>query len=157
MRVLFTIILSLALSACASSIKVSQPISRELISHGEHGGYSAIDIDSDSSNTPRKFMNAVARYLQQELQVRSLMNVSSGIYKITVQVTTFKMTTGNARELLGALSGADEVESTVRVINTKTDQVVGESIVTSHLMPLGGQDDVAWTHAGEIASFLVAK
>ena len=56
------------------------------------------------------------------------------------------------------MAGPDEVESTVRVINNKTEQVVGESIVTSHeLMALGGQDDIAWMHAEEIADFLTVE
>ena len=158
MRTIVIIILLLTLSACSSSTKISQPIPRELITNSENGGYSAVEIDADSMETPRSFLNAVSRYLQEELVKRSLLNKDNSLYKITVQVTKFNVNTGASREILGALAGPDEVESTVRVINNKTEQVVGESIVTSHeLMALGGQDDIAWMHAEEIADFLTVE
>ena len=152
-----TVALLLVLSACAGSVKVNHPISRELIMDSGNGGYAGVEMNTDSMDIPWSFLNAVSRYLQQELDRRALLNRDSSLYKITVQVTKVDVNTGASRELLGAFAGPDEVESVVRVVDAKTNRVVGESVVTTRLAGLGGRDDAAWTHAEEIADFLTVE
>ena len=156
MKQILIIFLSIFLGACTGKIEVSKPIPKDLITGGENSGYSAISVWGAKSGASGGFINKLSRDLSQHLADRSLLHKETGTLKVVIELTAFKVDTSAARAVFGALAGANEVSSTIEVINTKTKEVVGKSNVSTS-DSLGGMEGLSWLHADDIAIFLSAE
>jgi len=146
--------LFITLSACSANINIHKPIPNEIITDSVSGGYTSIDIRAGETKASNNFIGSLANNLQQYLSELSLYPKKESTLKINIQITDYSIKTGASREVMGSLAGADEVKSTVQVINTSTNQIIGESTVLTSSSMAYGQRAMAWVHADDIATFL---
>ena len=146
--------LFITLSACGANINIHKPIPNEIITDGEKGGYTSINIRAGKTAASNRFIGSLSNNLQQYLSELSLYPKKESLLKINIQIIGYNINTGASREVMGTLAGADEVKSTVQVINTSTNQVIGESTVLTSSSMAYGQKAMAWVHADDIATFL---
>ncbi len=148
------IFVAVLLCGCSSSTKIHQPIAPAVLT-ADHGRYSSITVSSADDSISNQFLHTLSRYVAEQLTERSLLNKESGAYQVDIQLTSYQIQEGAARAFLGVLAGPDKIESTVRVLDNKTEQSVGESnVTTSDGLGSGDLDNLVWMHAEEIASFL---
>jgi NADH/NAD ratio-sensing transcriptional regulator Rex len=102
---------------------------------------------------------ALRGHLESELRKRSrLSSAAEGAARVRIDVVNYRMRSGFARSMFGVMAGKDGVGSKVTVLGTSTDEVLGESEVsTFNVMAVGGEDDIARMHGVEIAKFLVGE
>ncbi len=146
--------LSFTLVACGANIDVRTPIPHELITDSEKGGYRSINIRADEAEASSGFIRSLSDNLRQHLSELALYPKKEGSLKVRIQIIGYEINGGTSREVMGVLAGADEVKSRVQVVNTATDQVVGESIIFTSSAMAYGQKAMAWVHADDIVTFL---
>ncbi|MFC1602894.1 hypothetical protein ACFL3U_04960 [Pseudomonadota bacterium] len=147
-------VLCITLSACGANINVHKPIPNTIITDSEKGGYTSINIRAGETAASNNFIGTLSKNLRQYLSELSLYPKKESLLEIQIQITDYSIKTGASRGVMGTLAGADEVKSTVQVINTNTNQVIGESIVFTSSSMAYGQKAMAWVHADDIATFL---
>jgi len=98
--------------------------------------------------------------LKVELAKRHLLaNENSGPeFYIDIAVTNYRMRGDVVRFMLGMFAGKDGVESTVSIRDSKTEELAGETDVsTFNITAIGSMDEIARMHAQEIAKFLAGS
>ncbi|PAJ71623.1 hypothetical protein CJF42_25730 [Pseudoalteromonas sp. NBT06-2] len=147
------IAVTMIISACSSSTKVSQAISTNGVGPKS---YSSIEISNNNTEAPEHFAQAVKSYLKQELKSNALFN-EKGENKINVSINDYRMRSGFSRAMFGVFAGKDGVDSEV-VVTDENGVVIGKSTVSSfNVMAIGDMQDIARMHAEEIAKFLGNK
>jgi len=146
--------LLITLSACGANIDIHKPIPHKRITDNEKGGYTHINIGVGETEASSGFIGALSNNLQQYLSELSLYPKKNGSLKVHIQIIGYDLKEGSSREVMGTLAGADEVTSTIQVIDVDTNEVVGESTVFTSSSMAYGQKAMAWVHADDIATFL---
>lgn len=144
------IALTLLISACSSSTKVSQQLS---VVDNKPLHYSQIEITNQNTEAPEHFAQAVKSYLKQLLQNTSKFDEEKG-HTVKIDITDYRMRSGFSRAMFGMFAGKDGVDSKVTVTD-ESGKVLGESTISSfNIMAVGDMQDIARMHAEEIAKFL---
>lgn len=159
-RGLFIAWLFIFLGGCASSTRVQQDIGERVSVDGRVYVYSISDFASTTTDAPPHFVTAVKSYLEQDLLQRAMLS-SEGMAadrEVQVTLTSYRMRSGFNRAMFGVLAGKDGVESTVRVVDLSTGELLGTSNVSSfNIMAIGQQEDIARMHGKEIGKFLAGE
>ncbi|MCW7553008.1 hypothetical protein NX722_10215 [Endozoicomonas gorgoniicola] len=151
---IFIVCVSLILSACSSTSKVSNPISSSEVVSSPY--FKEITVEDRSAQAPDHFSLAIQSYLKQELKLNSLYSSERG-NSISIEIVDYRMRSGFTRAMFGIFAGKDGVDSEVTVKDLNGN-IIGKSTVSSYnLMAIGDMQDIARMHAEEIAEFLVAK
>ncbi len=146
--------LFITLSACGANIDIHKPIPNKLITDSEKGGYTLINIRAGETMASSSFMGSLSNNLQQYLSELSLYPNKNATQKVRVQITGYAIKGEASRAVMGTLAGADEVKSTIQVINIDTNEVIGESTVFTSSSMAYGEKAMAWVHADDIVTFL---
>jgi Domain of unknown function (DUF4410) len=151
---LFSII---ALFACGSSIQVRKPLNLAVAGQSTARSYQIRNVKSENEDVPEHFMEMIKSNLKVELAKRHLLadENSDPEFYIDIAITNYRMRSDVARFMLGMFAGKDGVESTVSIRDSKTEELAGETDVsTFNITAIGSMDEIARMHAEEIAKFL---
>jgi hypothetical protein len=152
------ILVALVLSACGSTTKVTKPIDVDpAVSSGPR--VYQIETIERPADVPEAFVSNVQGRLDAELKERGLLgDDKSATHRVQVRITEYRMRHGVARVMLGVLAGKDGVKSTVKVLDRKTGELIGESDVsTFNAAAIGGPGSIAEMHGEEIVDFLAGN
>jgi len=148
-------VIILLLGACASTTEVFKPLDQKIFAENTNLNYELLKIDSDNTNVPRHFMEAVNSYLEVALKESGFIRKGDKNYRIKIKVEKYKMRKGFIKKHLGFLAGGDKIVSEITVIDKRTGKIVGEAMVdTSNIAKSTTIDDMANMHAKKIAAYL---
>lgn len=146
--------LSIILSACTGNIEIHKSIPHELITDSKKGGYAIIKASAKGTEVPNRFIGSLTDNVQQHLSELSLYRKKDGILKVNIQIIDYNIKGQATRAVMGSLAGVDDVRSKIQVININTNQVIGESTISTSSSMAYGQKGIAWVHADDIVRFL---
>lgn len=155
-KICFAVFFVWLIAGCGSSTVIRKPIEQPSDVQLSNLKYNIGDVKSDIKDVPEHFISAIKGHLKSELSKRNLfVENSDNIYRVDISVKEYRMRGGFTRAMFGMFAGKDGVNSTITIVDTNKNNVIGESDVsTFNLTAVGGMDDVARMHAEEIAKFL---
>ena len=157
-RLIGLIMIIFLISACGSSTHISKNVDEALIVNKTK--FNIGNIQCQINDVPEHFLSALKGYLITELKKRNIYteDITDKPCSINISVNYYRMRTGFTRMMFGVFAGKDGVESTVSIFDPKTNNIRGESNVSSfNMMAIGEMDDIAKMHAEEIAEFVAGE
>jgi hypothetical protein len=150
----------IALIACGSSMQVKKPLDLAIAGQSTARSYQIRNVKSENEDVPEHFMEMIRSNLKAELAKPHLLTNenSDPEFYIDIVITNYRMRGDVARFMLGMFAGKDGVESTVSIRDPKTEELDGETDVsTFNITAIGSMDEIARMHAEEIAKFLAGE
>ena len=159
-RIIKSIAVLLSMSvliACGSSMQVKKPLNLAGVDQSTARSYQIRNVKSENEDVPEHFMEMIRSNLKVELAKRHLLanENSDPEFYIDIAITNYRMRGDIARFMLGVFAGKDGVESIVSIRDPKTEELAGETDVSTYnITAIGSMDEIARMHAEEIAKFL---
>jgi uncharacterized protein DUF4410 len=156
-KLILGVMLYLSLAACGSSSQFVKPMDNSASTQGTPNKFIVGKVSTKVASVPDHFLSAIKGFLKVELKEKGLFeeNESSSSNVIDIEVNYYRMRSGFTRMMFGVFAGKDGVDSTVRITDKETQNIVGELTVSSfNVAAVGESEDVAQMHAEEIAEAL---